>query len=76
MKFSTTNLLTKKNLLNKIDSYNIFKAYCANFNKIGESFKSEFRTDKSPSCQIAYIRGDLLYTDFGEKSYRSKMYGA
>lgn len=78
MKFSTRNLLTKKNLFKKIDSYNIFRAYCANFTRIGRSFSSDlpFRSkkDTNASCRIEYIGGDLLFTDFGEGSYRAIPY--
>lgn len=68
------NLLTKSNLLDLITTYQIFKAYCKNFTQISKPFKSEFRDEKSPSCMIEYIGGDLLYTDFGEGSYRAIEY--
>lgn len=74
MKFSTSNLLTSKNLFKKVDSYSIFKAYCTNFKRIGRSFISDIsdrhKKDTNASCQIQSIGGDLLYTDFGEGSYR------
>jgi hypothetical protein len=74
MNFSTKNILTGKNLSEKVDSYQIFKAYCTNFSKLGISFCSDMpdrpKKDTNASCRIAYINGDLLYTDFGEGSYR------
>jgi hypothetical protein len=69
MSFSTRNMLSKESLMQKISSYQIFKAYCKHFVQVGKSFKSEFRDEKSPSCMIERIGGDLLYTDFGEGSY-------
>lgn len=71
MIFSTKNILTKQNLLNKVTSYQIFKAYVKYFDQVGKPFKSEFRDEKSPSCMIEMIGGDLLYTDFAEGSYRA-----
>ena len=68
---SLRNLLTQRNLLEKIDSYAIFSAYCKNFKEIGKDFSSEFRDDKDPSCRIEHIGGDLLYSDFGEGTYRA-----
>lgn len=63
--------LTKENLLNKIDSYNIFKKYCPEFEEIGKGFKSPLRqTDNNPSAFIVMWDGDLLFKDFGEGSYR------
>src|SRR5665647_2476748 len=65
MIITTRNILTKSNLLDVISTYQIFSAYCKNFKQISKAFKSEFRDEKSPSCMIEYIGGDLLYTDFG-----------
>jgi hypothetical protein len=62
--------LAKENIFKKITSYDIFKYYCSGFSKIGEMFKSELREDTNPSCCISNISGDLLYTDFGQGSYR------
>lgn len=63
--------LTKENILSKISSYDIFRNYSDNFREVGHKFNSDFREDNNPSCCIAQIRGDLLYTDFGTgKSYR------
>lgn len=62
--------LTKENILKKLDSYQLFKAYCTNFKEINKKFNSDLRKDKNPSCVIIYWNGDLLYKDFGDKSYR------
>ena len=67
--------LTKENIFKKISSYDIFKAYCENFQEINKKFKSDLRPDDTnPSCYISQIKGDLLYTDFGEGSYRAVDY--
>lgn len=68
---SLRNILTQRNLFEKVDSLAIFGAYCKNFKEIGKNFSSEFRPDPHPSCRIENINGDLLYTDFGEASYRA-----
>jgi hypothetical protein len=63
--------LTKENLLSRISSYDIYKYYSENFTEVGKHFSSDFRNDSNPSCCIAQIKGDLLYTDFGTgESYR------
>ena len=62
--------LTKDNILKQLDSYQLFRAYCPGFKEIGVMFSSEFRTDPKPSCHIIMWKGDLLYKDFGEGSYR------
>lgn len=67
---SGDNSLTKENILKRLDSYQLFKAYCSNFKEIDRKFKSEFRKDDEPSCTIIYYEGDLFYKDFGEKGYR------
>lgn len=64
------NLLTKKNVLKRLDSYQLFKAYCKSFSAMDVMFKSEFRKDVRPSCHITQWEGDLLYKDFGERGYR------
>lgn len=69
--FSTRLILNKQNLLDKVSTYQIFKTYVKYFNQVGKAFKSEFRDEKSPSCMIEMIGGDLLYTDFGEGSFRA-----
>ncbi len=78
MIFSTKNILTGRNLFQKIDSYNIFKGYCTNFERIGISFCSDdparAQKDTNASCRISFIGDDLLYTDFGQGSYRAIPY--
>ena len=59
--------LTKENILKQIDSYQLFKAYCANFKEIDVKFRSEFRKDPNPSAVITIFKGELFYRDFGEK---------
>jgi hypothetical protein len=59
-------ILSKEIIFSKISSEDIFREYCSPFNKIGEHFSSELRVEKAPSCSIAWIKGDLLYRDFGE----------
>lgn len=64
--------LTKENILSKVSSYEIFKHYSDNFKEVNKHFISDFRKEDNPSCCIAQIKGDLLYTDFGTgQSYRS-----
>ena len=64
--------LTKENIFKRISSYDIFKFYSNNFIEVGKSFKSDLRPDdENPSCRIDYIKGDLLYTDFGYGSFRA-----
>jgi len=62
--------LTKDNILKKIDSYQLFKAYVPGFKALDKMFKSEFRKEDEPSCHIIMWKGDLLYKDFGENGYR------
>jgi hypothetical protein len=62
--------LTKENILKKVDSYQLFRTYCPGFTELDTFFKSEFRKDNNPSCHIIMWEGDLLYKDFGDKSYR------
>jgi len=62
--------LTKENILSKLDSYQLFKAYASGFKELGKMFSSEFRSDPKPSCHIIMWKGDLLYKDFGEQGYR------
>ncbi len=63
--------LTKENILKKLDTYQLFQAYCRNFKAIDKMFKSEFRKDSRPSCHVVVWEGDLLYKDFGERGYRA-----
>lgn len=64
--------LSQENIFKFITSYDIFAKYSNNFKKIGKNFYSDFRCENNPSCQINYINGDLLYTDFGlGRSFRA-----
>lgn len=58
-------ILSKESILSKISSEDIFREYCSPFKNIGEHFNSELRDDPKPSAIIDWIRGDLMYSDFG-----------
>jgi hypothetical protein len=66
--------IKQEDIFKKISSYEIFVKYCNNFREVDKLFKSELREDSNASCMIGYIGNDLLYTDFGEGSYRSISY--
>lgn len=57
--------LTKENIFKRITSYDIFRYYSKGFVEVDKSFISDFRSEKNPSCRVSFIKGDLLYTDFG-----------
>jgi hypothetical protein len=59
-------ILSKEIIFSKISSEDIFREYCSPFKKIGEHFNSELRADPKPSAIIDWIRGDLMYSDFGD----------
>jgi len=66
--FDVKEPLTKENILEKITEYDIFKAYCPNFQDIDKKFIATLnRTNKEflPSANITYYRGKLWYKDFG-----------
>jgi hypothetical protein len=63
--------LTKENVLKKANSYAIFKYYCPTFEEFNKLFTSPLREDKHPSASIIFYKGDLLFKDFGEGSYRA-----
>ena len=55
----------QKDILGRVSSYDIFKYYISNFKRLGESFCSELRSDKKPSCSL--YQNDLgiyRYKDF------------
>ena len=58
--------LSKANILDKVNQYDIFKCYCTPFTVLNKSFKSELREDKRPTCSIGKYRNNLLYKDFTE----------
>ena len=59
-------ILSKESILSKVSSEDIFREYCSPFKTIGEHFNSELRDDPKPSAIIDWIRGDLMYSDFGD----------
>ncbi len=68
--------LTKKNVLKRVNTLDIFKRYCANFKSPGVKFR-ERDDDSVPSCMISMWNGDYLYKDFGAiGSYRAIDYVA
>lgn len=66
MTISARPIITKELIYSHITSLDIFQYYCNNFKEIGVHFNSELRQDKNASCQIDWIRGDLMYSDFGD----------
>lgn len=71
MSFTTSDQsITKENILKRLDSYQLFKAYCPGFVVLDKMFSSEFRKDPDPSCHVIMWKGDLLYKDFGEEGFR------
>lgn len=69
--YEISAVLSKENLLSKIDSYSIFKYYCPNFKKINKPFRSPFHEDKNPSAFVIHYDGDFLFKDFGGDSLRA-----
>lgn len=59
--------LTKENILSRLDSFQLFRAYCPNFTRLNSLFCSELRNDKSASCVVTVYKGDLFYRDFGKE---------
>jgi len=56
--------VSKTNVLERVNEFDIFKAYIPNFQELGKLFTSTLREDKSPTCSINKYRGRLLYRDF------------
>lgn len=56
--------LNSKTILSRITSYDIFKYYINNFDKLGKLFCSELRPDKNPTAVVKYINNDYYYKDF------------
>ena len=65
---SKNNVLNTSNILSKTNALAIFSHYTSGFVKLNQLFRSSLRTDKFPTCSIAYINGRLLYTDFADVS--------
>jgi len=63
----TPILISTKDLLDYVSQEEIAFRYILGFNKIGESFKSEFRKEHEPSSRVFWGKyGDLLFKDFGD----------
>lgn len=56
--------VTKASVLEKVNQFDIFKAYIGNFQELGKKFRSELRQDKNPTCLINRYGDTLLYRDF------------
>jgi len=56
-------------ILGKITEYDIFVYYCPSFKELGKKFKSDLRTDNSPTVSIVPYNGKLLYKDFGNPDH-------
>jgi len=62
--------LTKANVLEKVNQFDIFNSYCSPFNKLYATFRSEIRNDKNPTCSICKAGDKLIYKDFSEQETR------
>ncbi len=58
--------LSKANILDKVNQFEIFSCYCAPFKKLYKTFKSELRQDQNPTCSICKKGDQLIYKDFAE----------
>jgi len=56
--------LTSTLIRSKVSDFDMFSYYCTNFKKIGESFKSDLRSEDNASCSIQSWNGWLFYKDF------------
>lgn len=56
--------VSKENILERVNQFDIFKHYIVNFEAIGVMFKSELRQDKNPTCCIGKYGDKLFYRDF------------
>ena len=64
-------LISSKDLLDYVSQEDIATRYISGFSKIGDSFKSEFRTEKLPSSRVFYGKhGDLMFKDFGDPNFK------
>lgn len=57
---------TKETIYKYINDFDIFKYYISNFKDLGTLFRSEIRSDKSPTCCINKYEDKLLYVDFAD----------
>ena len=62
-------------VLSKITEYDIFRFYCPHFKKLGQKFKSDLRSDSSPTVSIIVWKGRLLYKDFGRPDHTFNCWG-
>lgn len=62
-------------ILSKITEYDIFRFYCPNFKQVGQKFKSDLRSDNSPTVSIVMWKGRLLYKDFGRPDHTFNCFG-
>lgn len=60
---------TKDMVLSNVSEYQIFKFYCQNFVEVGKLFRSDLRSDNTPSCSIKAFPKGLYYKDFGTGEY-------
>lgn len=81
--FDTTNILNIENILKKVTAYDIYKFYTPFSFKLGQSFKSPFRSDKNPSFSIKQSKttGEIYHLDYAKSKdggncfqYVKKMY--
>lgn len=56
--------LTIENVRSEVNSYDLFKYYCAPFQNVNSRFCSELREDKHPTCCIQAYEGKFFYKDF------------
>lgn len=62
--------LSKANVLEKVNQFDIFNSYCSPFVKLYKTFKSELRVDQNPTCSICRVGDKLIYKDFAENETR------
>jgi hypothetical protein len=61
----TRKELSSENILKLISEYDIFKYYVSNFKSLHNSFVSDLRKDKNPTCRIfVNNQNKLTYKDF------------
>jgi len=56
--------LSRANILDKVNQYDIFNYYCTPFSELRKIFRSELRPDKNPTCSIMKSGDKLYYRDF------------
>lgn len=58
--------VSKSHILERVNEFDIFKAYVSDFKEIGKKFRSDLRRDPNPSCIIGKSGNRLFYRDFSE----------